>query len=57
MRNKRGILGFILKAITGIAPEAVYAFIKHRKNKSLQKAMIAIENQQNFQVNKFKYLE
>ena len=50
-RSKRGILEFIFKVITDIASEAVPAFIKYRKNNSLWKSMIAIGNQQNFQVN------
>ena len=56
-RHKRGIIRFLFKGIDGIASEAVSAFIRQRKNKSLYKALLAIRRQQNFQVNRLEYLE
>ena len=42
--------------ILGIVYEAVSAFIKYKHNKSLQKAMIDIRSQLNFQGYKLEYL-
>ena len=56
-RQKRGIITSLITGFIGLAYEAISSFLHHKRQKSLQKAVHAMENKVDLQHNKIFHLE